>query len=311
MTLLHDQIEETELDAAMSRDHFGAAETFEKRAAESAPGRRAELLLAAGAQYQIGGDPGRAVQLFRSAVSDGGTCWIDARAHLADALLGAGETREAADVLAELRRRRNGDPELVLFVGESLEAHGNLRDAHSWFTFGVVRCTDEGPGSALALMALARFRVRRALGLPLDDIDEQVEARGRLTSVTASDDLPPGAELALLAWPKDDYERLARRWPEEAAQYGGDHEGHRRQVELTFRRLRAEGTSCHVTLGRLDELDGFCSMRGLDGRSGDVRTRYSETLDGPGRTVAWPPARNAACWCGSGARYKRCCARLG
>jgi uncharacterized protein YchJ len=29
------------------------------------------------------------------------------------------------------------------------------------------------------------------------------------------------------------------------------------------------------------------------------------------RTIAWPPPRNAACWCGSGSKYKKCCGRPG
>jgi uncharacterized protein YchJ len=24
--------------------------------------------------------------------------------------------------------------------------------------------------------------------------------------------------------------------------------------------------------------------------------------------VAWPPGRNERCWCGSGVKYKKCCA---
>ncbi len=27
----------------------------------------------------------------------------------------------------------------------------------------------------------------------------------------------------------------------------------------------------------------------------------------PAAMTPWPPQRNARCWCGSGAKYKRCC----
>jgi hypothetical protein len=33
---------------------------------------------------------------------------------------------------------------------------------------------------------------------------------------------------------------------------------------------------------------------------------HDETV---GEPVPWPPARNDACWCGSGEKYKRCCGR--
>ena len=27
-----------------------------------------------------------------------------------------------------------------------------------------------------------------------------------------------------------------------------------------------------------------------------------------GEAIAWPPGRNEPCWCGSGRKYKKCCA---
>ena len=34
-------------------------------------------------------------------------------------------------------------------------------------------------------------------------------------------------------------------------------------------------------------------------------------LDRREETLAWPPGRNEPCWCGSGLKYKRCCAAAG
>jgi uncharacterized protein YecA (UPF0149 family) len=45
----------------------------------------------------------------------------------------------------------------------------------------------------------------------------------------------------------------------------------------------------------------------------DIRSPSPQDLLYPDmRTIAtamapWPPARNAACWCGSGRKYKKCC----
>jgi hypothetical protein len=37
----------------------------------------------------------------------------------------------------------------------------------------------------------------------------------------------------------------------------------------------------------------------------DANIRHDELPDG--RRVVWPPPRNNPCWCGSGAKYKKCC----
>ncbi|WP_344437186.1 SEC-C metal-binding domain-containing protein [Actinomadura bangladeshensis] len=40
----------------------------------------------------------------------------------------------------------------------------------------------------------------------------------------------------------------------------------------------------------------------------DVGRAFAEGLvHGTAPTLAWPPERNAPCWCGSGRKYKKCC----
>ena len=54
----------------------------------------------------------------------------------------------------------------------------------------------------------------------------------------------------------------------------------------------------------------------LERTSGDpaqeeVRLAYAAEVHAQGRTLVWPPGRNQPCWCGSGRKYKRCCAARG
>ncbi len=43
-----------------------------------------------------------------------------------------------------------------------------------------------------------------------------------------------------------------------------------------------------------------------------LRARYAADMGrDPSRTIAWPPGRNDPCWCGSGRKYKKCCAAPG
>lgn len=48
---------------------------------------------------------------------------------------------------------------------------------------------------------------------------------------------------------------------------------------------------------------------GTDRDPGEETTRhaYMCQLVDAGKTIAWPPPRNARCWCGSGSKYKECC----
>ncbi|MEO5876158.1 MAG: SEC-C domain-containing protein [Streptosporangiaceae bacterium] len=39
-----------------------------------------------------------------------------------------------------------------------------------------------------------------------------------------------------------------------------------------------------------------------------MRADLNARIDGPDGQIAWPPGRNDTCWCGSGAKYKKCCA---
>jgi uncharacterized protein YecA (UPF0149 family) len=58
------------------------------------------------------------------------------------------------------------------------------------------------------------------------------------------------------------------------------------------------------------ELVAFAESLGGSPTDSEVRERYALTVPEE-RTLRWPPQRNAPCWCGSGAKYKKCCGRAG
>lgn len=57
-------------------------------------------------------------------------------------------------------------------------------------------------------------------------------------------------------------------------------------------------------------LVAFARREGRDPGSRATRLAYSDSL-ADDRDVTWPPERNAACWCGSGRKYKKCCGTPG
>jgi uncharacterized protein YecA (UPF0149 family) len=61
---------------------------------------------------------------------------------------------------------------------------------------------------------------------------------------------------------------------------------------------------------RMAPFTAWCAERGRQPDSADARAEYAAHLAAnadPG-LIAWPPDGNKPCWCGSGRKYKKCCA---
>jgi len=59
----------------------------------------------------------------------------------------------------------------------------------------------------------------------------------------------------------------------------------------------------------LDDFRSWCSRTGNDPATGTARANYAAELarTAPVNLIAWPPTRNAPCWCTGGRKYKQCC----
>ena len=55
----------------------------------------------------------------------------------------------------------------------------------------------------------------------------------------------------------------------------------------------------------VDEFVAWCDEHGEDPEDG--RAPYAAHVLAGGDALAWPPGRNAPCWCGSQRKYKLCC----
>ena len=141
----------------------------------------ASLLADAGDQLSRIGDHDAALEVFRRAVGAEGHVLPDVRCYLHHGLLDVGDVAGARRLADELRRERPADGDVYLFIGEDYELAGDLREAHRWMTMGLLRMlgrAEEGDDLAVsgaAGLVRARYRVRRALDLPIDEYDELVE----------------------------------------------------------------------------------------------------------------------------------------
>lgn len=302
------------------------ARIFEQRAAALAPGEpgRAAWLAHAGEAWEMTGLLEPARSCYEQAHDDGGPTSLDPRAMLVGVLLRLGESDHADALVAELRRDlRAGRAGRVVhpLVGEALEEAGRLRDALAWFDAGLTHHARQDPDEPDRECLSGHYRVRRALGLPHDRYDVMHDEQRREYADLGDEadaledhllDLPSdtgASSLAVLYWPPDDFAAALARWPAVAEDYGDTHEEHRRLVEGHLRRLTQQrpGLGVSVAPALLDDYLTFAAKR--DGHESDASTRagYAAHCARLGRTVPWPPARNDRCWCGSGAKYKRCC----
>ena len=145
--------------------------------------------------------------------------------------------------------------------------------------------------------AAGRSNVRRAFGLPTGD------------RVVAG--APPvaraGIDLArILMWTQAGINQAHERWPslvEDRPAADLMHERERQNREMT-----ADG-DLRVVMVMItpDELSDFA--RRTNGDPLEKATRNALLIErfDAGDGQVWPPERNAPCWCGSGAKYKKCC----
>lgn len=188
-----EDVDDLEFEAARTGDHPAAAERLE-RLAEASCGvaeagaagdaaavpavSRAEILVRAGAQWQLAGDPARAAEQYRRAVDDGGRASLDPRACLVDALFDLGRHEQAWQLIARIRAEGPTNPEVYNFLAETLEAQRDLGGAHDWATAGLdlVLRAERRPNGLFDSLLRTRYRVRREMRLPEDEHDRTLDA---------------------------------------------------------------------------------------------------------------------------------------
>jgi tetratricopeptide (TPR) repeat protein len=113
-------------------------------------------------------------------------------------------------------------------------------------------------------------------------------------------------ELAVGWFPERDYVEALERWETLRELWARiDHREYRRRMEATLRGWAVRGLRPKLVELRLSKLVPWCEERGLD--PDDARASFAADELRRGNAATWPPGRNQPCWCGSGAKYKKCC----
>jgi hypothetical protein len=118
-----------------------------------------------------------------------------------------------------------------------------------------------------------------------------------------------GASVAVGWFPAGDYERALELWPDLREVWQGiEQREYCRRMQASLRGWALHGGPRNLVALRLDEYLPWCSQHDRD--PAEARAAYAADMARLGRSQRWPPGRNQPCWCGSGLKYKRCCATV-
>ncbi|PVC70655.1 SEC-C domain-containing protein [Streptomyces sp. CS081A] len=320
--------------------HITEAERLLRTAAQY-PGDREPLYLRAAAHLELAGDRPGATALYDELLSS-----EPADPHLIRALKAAnlweyGHEAEARAIIEGLRVARPSDAAPWEIAAETLEAHDELEEAEATLTQAarlLLVSPDDLPHATRSLIT-TRHRVRRMLALPHDDWDaladrlhtgavplDELHDPKRLWSLGSEDPAELQAEIArlrselgtyrtalsrpfpvaVLHWPERELDELLAAYPELEAEYP-TYTAHLTDIEASLRELAQAGTpNLGIVRATVPSYEAFAASESTHPSNADLLPQYATTLAARGRATAWPPARGAECWCGSGETYGKC-----
>ncbi|MDG4756982.1 SEC-C domain-containing protein [Micromonospora sp. WMMD710] len=271
------------------------------------------LLVAADILEQAG-DLADALALATRAIAEQPDEDAYARAVRGGLLLRLGRTDEGLAELTELRPLLETNPDATYLIDELAES-GHAEAALEWLTGALDAIlertrtqqheSEDAQDEAAAMiygLAQRRHDLREEQGLPHDEYDNLAD-RLRAAGNHALDALDDGP-ATLLYWPQAEFDALLVRWPALTDSYPATWDEHRTQIERALTEASGlGGADLGVVAGTVEGLAAFAGTDPIDEETLD---EYADSLDETGVT-AWPPGRNDTCWCGSGAKYKKCC----
>ncbi|ULR50922.1 SEC-C domain-containing protein [Streptomyces deccanensis] len=323
-------------------DHTAEAARLE-RTADLYPEDAEHLLLQAAAHRELAGDRPTATALYDRLLSSSAP--LD-NPHLVRALKAAnlweyGHEAEARAIIDGVRAAAPRDPAPWVIVAEALEAHDELEAAQDTFTSAVtLLLTDvQEPPYATRPLLFGRHRVRRMLGathdnwdavadtlhsssISLDELhdpkrvwslgsDNPAELQAEISRLRAElgayrEALSRPFPVAVLHWPAPELSELVSAYPGLTAEYPS-HEAHLATIESSLRELSASGTpNLGIVTGTVPSYEAFAASEGSSPDDVTLLPQYATTLAARGLAAAWPPQREAGCWCGSERVYGEC-----
>ncbi|MFI2366907.1 YecA family protein [Streptomyces sp. NPDC018833] len=324
-------------------DHTAEAERLLRTAAQY-PEDDEQLLLQAAAHLELAGDRGRASGLYDRLLTAEPDHPQLIKALQAANLWEYGHEAEARALIAGIRIAAPAEAAPWEIIAETLETHDELEASLECFTeaLDLLLSEDDDVPYATRSLLTGRHRVRRLLGLPHDDRDaladrvhaahtpdvslDELHDPNRLWMLGSDNPAELKAEItrlrselgsfrsalsrpfpvAVLHWPERELAELLEAYPELTPEYPS-HKEHLASIESSLRDLAATGTeNLGIVTATVPSYEAFAASEASSPSNASLLPQYATTLAARGRATAWPPARGAACWCGSGRVYREC-----
>ncbi len=265
-------------------------------------------------------------------VEEGYECEPDPRCRRAEILTRHGRLAEAAAIWRQLERDTPDDVWLYNNAGLEYGDVGEHELALEWLTKGLELAIRTGdPERLVGQLRDLRVKSLAALGREPDRL-QTVEPRtvppppahrprpaGQRASAARDEDRQMPVAWAWL--PAEEYPHLEEHWSDIAGSpavrdAGGGvlpHAEYCRRMEGRLREAGDAGVSrIRIAPLRWPEYTTWLEQSREEGDPADLRARYvADLCRDPARVITWPLSRNEGCWCGSGRKYKKCCAAPG
>jgi tetratricopeptide (TPR) repeat protein len=299
----------------------------------------AELYLELATEYQPLGRFDDALAAAEAAIAAGLVMQPDSRCLRAEILMRAGRVEEANPIWTMVRADSPDDVWLYNNAGLEYADIGEHETALAWLTDGLeLALHTNDPERLVEQLAELRATSLQALGQPIDELQQralsfqheqaQIRAARKAALESAADSDWSAQEhsdttvhgVTGLAWawlPADDYVMALQLWPDladSALVAGPDgpvpHAQYCRALQAQL--VAAAQVGCpqlKVAPLRVAAFRQWCAKHDQTPDSA-ARAQYVAQRDAANdpTMIPWPPGRNQPCWCGSGRKYKKCCA---
>jgi tetratricopeptide (TPR) repeat protein len=273
-------------------------------------------------EYEQLGRVAEALSAMRDALAAGWNGRPDGRCRLAEILMRAGRVDEATVLWTQVKADTPDDVWLYNNAGIEYAHAGDHAAALGWLTDGLTLALSAGdPEDLVGQLAEFRGASLAALDRSPDEVQRRAEAflaagpaRRRRGVQKPQRRVPAAAQPMTVAWawfPAGEYAEALRRWPDLAepggpAAGGRDHAGYC-QAKLV-EAADAGMAAIRIAPIRIPDYLAWCTDQDED--PAQARAPFAADLarSRPGELIRWPPGRNEPCWCGSGRKYKKCCA---
>lgn len=244
----------------------------------------------------------------------------DARSFKAEFLLQAERTDEAHALFEEVKADTPDDVWLYNQAALAYQGVGDYERGLIWITQGLELALDiDDPEQVVAQLSDIRRVSLKHLGHDLDALErraddflEKKRAAERSRRLRRDAERTPGVESGMAWFPQGEYERAIDLWPSIRQQWSSiPHAEYCRSIERELVKFRDAGSGIRwVAPIGVDEYMKWCEPMNREPEESSSRANYAAEIVRSGAARPWPPRRNDPCWCGSGAKYKKCCASL-